>query len=93
MVTEECWLSGEADVSSVPLIYLLKNSCPAHSTVRIESTSDIANNRFSFELIDKYLAPHLFLHCRLGVCSADKAYSNRRGLKMVCIFMSFTKCP
>lgn len=83
VVTEECWLSATDDPTSLPVALLLQDTCPTAPAVRLESTSGSASNRFSFQLSSDYvLQPLLFLHCKLGVCAADKLHNSRWGLKM-----------
>ncbi|CAL4068391.1 unnamed protein product, partial [Meganyctiphanes norvegica] len=85
VIMEECWVSNSSSTVTPSSIsgtrrqthsidgeVLVHKSCHTSSSVKLEPTYLTENPGFSFQLAPEYgLLGPLYLHCQLGVCSAD----------------------
>ncbi|XP_071519863.1 transforming growth factor beta receptor type 3-like [Panulirus ornatus] len=75
VVLEECWLSNSSIPShtGAPHELLVKKSCPFHPSVVLEPLRyHSQTSSFSFQVLSDYdYLVSFYLHCQLGICSAD----------------------
>ncbi|XP_042235640.1 transforming growth factor beta receptor type 3-like [Homarus americanus] len=75
IVLEECWLSNSSASSRTGALHepLVRKSCPLRSSVNLEPMLfNSQTSSFSFQVLSEYsYLGSFFLHCQLGVCSAD----------------------
>ncbi|CAL4068043.1 unnamed protein product, partial [Meganyctiphanes norvegica] len=74
VILEECWVSNSSSTVTPrePCNMLLRQSCHTSSSVKLEPAYLTEKPGFSFQLAPEYgLLGSLYLHCQLGVCSAD----------------------
>ncbi|XP_069990405.1 transforming growth factor beta receptor type 3 [Penaeus vannamei] len=75
VVLEDCWLSNSSapERPGAPRIPLMRKSCPHDSSIDLEPEQyHSPTSGFSFQVLPEYsYLGSFYLHCQLGVCSAD----------------------